>query len=167
MNPYQTGFPRLIAVMIDNVVIGVAQTAFAWLLLQDAGFSLNLASALVYALMPLSYSVFMHGRFGQTLGKFICGVKVLTVSGARISYEHAIRRDILPFLLLPVGLWTITYFAIYREYPQSTIYPLAQQIGLFWGLLELVTMLFNEQRRALHDYIAKTVVVRVGRPFSS
>lgn len=88
-----------------------------------------------------------------------------TLSGSPISYEHAIRRDIVPCLLLPVWVWTIGYLAIYREYPSPVMFQWAMHLGLYWGVLELITMLFNEQRRALHDYIAKTVVVRVERPF--
>jgi uncharacterized RDD family membrane protein YckC len=33
-------------------------------------------------------------------------------------------------------------------------------LAMVWGISEFVTMLFNDKRRALHDYIGKTVVVR-------
>jgi uncharacterized RDD family membrane protein YckC len=32
----------------------------------------------------------------------------------------------------------------------------------YWGWSEIVTMLLNRQRRALHDFIGSTRVVRVG-----
>ena len=35
--------------------------------------------------------------------------------------------------------------------------------GLVWSLLEIATMLTNSKRRALHDLIAGTVVVRVSQ----
>ena len=57
-----------------------------------------------------------------------------------------------------------------NENPDSQLY-LALQLGLAsslvslaryaWYLLEVVTMLTNHKRRALHDYIAGSVVVRV------
>jgi len=165
MNRYQTGIPRLVATLIDGIIIQIIETPFSWLIRADLADFINLLCALLVCLLPVAYSVFMHGRFGQTLGKFFCGVKVLALNGSRITYEHAIRRDIVPCLLLPVWVWTIGYAAIYREYPSPAMFRWAQQIGLYWGVLELVTMLLNEQRRALHDYIAKTVVVRVERPF--
>ena len=34
-------------------------------------------------------------------------------------------------------------------------------ISLIWTVLEILTMLTNDKRRALHDYIAGTVVVKV------
>jgi hypothetical protein len=34
-------------------------------------------------------------------------------------------------------------------------------VAVGWFLLEIATMLTNAKRRALHDYIARTVVVRV------
>jgi len=33
--------------------------------------------------------------------------------------------------------------------------------GLGWFLLEVITMLTNSKRRAIHDLIAKTVVMKV------
>jgi hypothetical protein len=33
-------------------------------------------------------------------------------------------------------------------------------VGVFWMAAELVTMLTNNKRRALHDFIARSVVVR-------
>jgi uncharacterized RDD family membrane protein YckC len=33
-------------------------------------------------------------------------------------------------------------------------------LAMVWGISEFVTMLFNDKRRAVHDYIGKTVVVR-------
>ena len=164
MNQYQTGSPRVGAVVIDNFIIQIAQIPFVWLFRADITALFNAVGALVVCLLPVGYSVFMHGRFGQTLGKFFCGVKVLTLNGSRITYEHAIRREIVPCLLLPIWIWTFGYLAIYREYPPSGMFLWAQQICLFWGVLELITMFFNEQRRAIHDFIAKTVVVRVKRP---
>jgi uncharacterized RDD family membrane protein YckC len=34
--------------------------------------------------------------------------------------------------------------------------------GCAWYLLEVITMLTNDKRRAVHDFIAGTVVVRPG-----
>ena len=164
MNQYQTGFPRVGAVVIDNFIIQIAQMPFVWLFSANIAVPVNVVSAFVLCLLPVGYSVFMHGRFGQTLGKFFCGVRVVKLNGSRITYEQAIRREIVPCLLLPVWVWTFGYLAIYREYPSSGMFRWAQQICMYWGVLELITMLFNEQRRAIHDFIAKTVVVRVERP---
>ena len=34
-------------------------------------------------------------------------------------------------------------------------------LATVWALSEFITMLFNEKRRAIHDFIGKTVVVRL------
>jgi uncharacterized RDD family membrane protein YckC len=31
---------------------------------------------------------------------------------------------------------------------------------LIWSITEIITMLFNSRKRALHDIVAKTVVIR-------
>src|SRR5215467_6690335 len=33
-------------------------------------------------------------------------------------------------------------------------------VAIAWGALEFITMLFNSKRRAIHDWIAGTVVIR-------
>ena len=161
MDQYQTVIPRTVAAVIDHYIIRSAQMLFFWLVGADLATPISLVCAFIVSVLPVSYMVYMHGRFGQTLGKYICGVKVLALNGARITYEQAIRRDIVPCLLLPVWVWTTGYLAIYRVYPPSIMFRWALYIGIYWTLLEIITMLFNEQRRAIHDFIARTVVVRV------
>jgi hypothetical protein len=58
-------------------------------------------------------------------------------------------------------MWTMVYAAINKEMPPPAMFQWAVNLGLYWAILELITMLFNEQRRAIHDFIANTVVVRV------
>jgi uncharacterized RDD family membrane protein YckC len=41
--------------------------------------------------------------------------------------------------------------------PVHGLYQVAQQL---WGWSELIVLLLNEKRRALHDFIAGTVVIR-------
>lgn len=79
----------------------------------------------------LVYFTFLHGAFGQTFGKMLLGIRVVGVSGARISYGRALVRslgDIVSAVTLSLG------------------YVLAA---------------LNKRKRALHDFLAGTVVVRV------
>ncbi len=161
MEQYNTGWQRLLAFLIDGFITEVARTGINALLLLHLGLLVNVVVAVAYSLVTVAYFIYMHGRFGQTIGKFIARVRIIDISGRRISYGQAIMRDIVPCLLLPVLLWTSLYTVIHEEYPSPFAYKLAYQFAFLWLVLELITMLFNEQRRAIHDFIARTVVVRV------
>ncbi|MFC1544349.1 RDD family protein [Gemmatimonadota bacterium] len=120
---------------------------------------------LVLSFSYIAYSILLHGHYGQTAGKMLTGVKVLTVSENKIGYRRAFLRD---------SPWVFTtLIASSMEVPRlvagiDVLNEATPTIGSFvlsiastvWFLLELATMLLNEKRRAIHDFIAGTVVVR-------
>ena len=65
-----------------------------------------------------------------------------------ISLKKSVLRDIVPFAII--------FGYVGTESSVSSV----DNVLLFWFLLEVGTMLLNEKRRALHDFIAGTVVVR-------
>jgi uncharacterized RDD family membrane protein YckC len=40
------------------------------------------------------YTIVLEGHFGQTLGKYVMGLKVLKADGTKIGYREAILRNI-------------------------------------------------------------------------
>ena len=114
------------------------------------------------------YSVVFHALLGQTIGKIIAGVKVVTAEDETdISWLHAILRDIAPIVAF-VALWT--HFVAINIIPGNAA--LAQLVSMLlmlvalspiWNAAEIVTMLLNRKRRAIHDFIAGTVVIRYDR----
>jgi uncharacterized RDD family membrane protein YckC len=107
----------------------------------------------------------MHGTRGQTLGKMACNVIVLDVSEQRLNMRQAVLRDILGVILLPIGL-AIDIPRIVKGIDVSiagdltTIDWIINYAAFGWFLIEIVTMLTNSKRRALHDFIAGSVVIR-------
>jgi uncharacterized RDD family membrane protein YckC len=116
------------------------------------------------------YSVWLTAYRGQTVGKKSQEVKVMDVSEQRIpSLKQALLRDIGMIVPSTVGLIYTVYLVVTRQYfrqlSELSHWPLYVLgfANLGWFLLEIVTMLTNSKRRALHDLIAGTVVVRVNR----
>lgn len=161
MDRYHTGLARFIAVWIDGLVISAITGVISFLIGLDLGAVINLPLSVANASAGVAYSVYMHGRFGQTLGKFFVRVRVVGLDERRISYEQAALREIVPLIVLPVSIWVHAYVALNKNLPSPALYSWVYSLALIWVVLELVTMLLNEQRRAFHDFIAKTVVVRV------
>jgi uncharacterized RDD family membrane protein YckC len=113
----------------------------------------------------LVYTIWMHGRFGQTLGKMACRVIVLDVSEQPLSMKQAVLRDILDVVLTPIYLAInipriVHGVDIYSPANITTFDTIMFYSTFGWFFIEVVTMLTNRKRRALHDFIAGSVVVR-------
>jgi len=124
----------------------------------------------------LFYSVYLVQRFGGTPGKLVAGLQICKLDGTKIGYREAFLRylpEALMAITLSVGLicasFAITdseYFSlgpIDRTRQLTTLapawyYPL-NIILQIWACSEFIVMMTNSKRRALHDFIAGTVVV--------
>ena len=109
----------------------------------------------------------MHAMRGQTVGKMATGVKIFDKSEElEITWKQAIMRDIVPVFFFSVSLIYVIVSGVSIEQAftndMSNLFVNAYLYSTFmWSFAEFVTMLFNKKRRAIHDYIAGTVVVRV------
>lgn len=162
---YKTGLRRLGAAIIDTLV-------FLPLILLDEFIRTNYNSPifiliwqLCLTLLSYCYSVIMHYKYGQTLGKMVARVKVVNSSELHnLTFKQSFLRDLVPIFIDLIGL---LYFAmllkkvitpteeVLNNYDNFTLI-----VALVWILLELITMLANKKRRAIHDFIAGSVVIR-------
>ncbi len=85
---------------------------------------------LMNIVVPALYVTFFLGRYGATLGKMACGLKVVRPDGGPISYPRALGR----------------YFAEILS-------------GMILGIGYLMAA-FDSEKRSLHDRICSTRVVR-------
>ena len=166
MEKYQTFFPRLVALLIDSFImlpIGILDDWF-----RQAEFP----SPFFYTWIPLSllvspvYIIIMHSIYGQTLGKMAMNVKVLDVSEEPIKVAQAILRE-MPQLIFNLGMiyLGVAFFPQTLE-SENVKNHISVFLALFsvWGLADILVFFSNEKRRALHDFIARTVVVRINQP---
>lgn len=140
---------RAAAVMVDSLVLQAVFLPFQLFIVYPtllAGgirrppasarmMAVNAGYYLVTFFVYGGYSVWMHGRWGRTLGKVATGVKVVKVSGEPIGYGRAFGRwlgTLLDFLTLSIGY-------------------------LLAGI--------RSDKRALHDLVAGTRVIKIERPW--
>ncbi len=167
---YQTFWRRFGAVGVDFIVL-LPLFLIDLLMVRDSGSFPPLFLLIWYAayrILDGGYSVFMHARYGQTIGKMATGVKVLDVSEKPLAVSQAFRRDIIPILLTAAHSWyeipmILSGVNINDSNAAGTgpFYEFLPYAWLPWVLSEIVTMFLNQKRRAIHDYIAGSVVVRV------
>ena len=162
---YQTFWPRFWAPTIDSVVLWplVTLVPMIWLGVSPRTYPF-IAMMIFTTFVQFAYSIYFHGRYGATIGKMRCGVKVVDVrTEMPITLRQAFLRDSVPLvLLMGLAIYTgaITSGMAHGSGPPLRMVVLLPMIALAWFGLEVLTMLTNEKRRALHDFIAGTVVIR-------
>jgi uncharacterized RDD family membrane protein YckC len=127
------------------------------------------------AIASAAYFIYFHAKFGQTVGKRVMKIRVVLTSGERIGWREAwLRNSVdLSFSILGVvgslvALATISdvdYYGVgWMKQAQNLVAHEPSWLSWtwmpcqFWIWSEVVVMLFNRRRRALHDFIAGTVV---------
>lgn len=159
----------LIYIPIYILLLFAYRTSLTWLI------PAIILNTVFYAL----YTVFFHYKYGATLGKLAVGIRVTQPDGSKISFQHALLRSSIDLSLavlytiwelIALASMDLAYFnSLPKEYMVRWGYiysylPWGFQIfeyaNYIWIFSELIVLLFNKRRRALHDFIAGTVVIR-------
>src|SRR5215467_2262693 len=171
---------RLGAIVVDVLISGVPVASIVWW-----GGSRFKYFPLYFlgpsAIWGLFYNVYLVRRFGGTPGKLAMGTEIRNVDGSAVGYGAALVRFLPEFvlwLLASIALW-MPLFEItdpgFQSLPFLERSRMLQSLAPPWhGIVdiceqvwiwsELVIMLTNRKRRALHDFLAGTVVVIRERP---
>jgi uncharacterized RDD family membrane protein YckC len=165
---YRTGLKRVAAAIVDCIVFLPLLLLEQWIYKSTTNTSILFLWAIVIYFLPLLYSIILHYRTGQTIGKWVAGVKVLDITETRLlTLKQSIFRD--GFYLL-VAIIAVSYYGIlfqasdnkedlltdFRNFSDNPVF--------FWTVLQLITMFTNTRRRGIHDYMAKSIVViTIGR----
>jgi uncharacterized RDD family membrane protein YckC len=138
--PYGGRWRRLIAAIIDGLIV----YAVTWLAaapfigfgtMYEGSLARQTAANLVAGVLAFLYYALQHGRWGQTVGKRMLALRVVRADDfGRISYGQAAWRLVFAYVL---SLLTCG-------------------IG---GVVDVAWILWDERRQALHDKVARTVVV--------
>jgi uncharacterized RDD family membrane protein YckC len=131
------------------------------------------------AVLFLAYTIYCHGRFGQTIGKRVMNIRVVRTNGQRIGWWEAWLRSSFDVLFATLGILAsfvaltavsdADYYGVGFLQRTQNLHALqpwwlgwTEIASEVWVWSEVVVMLFNRQRRALHDFIAGTVVTAEG-----
>jgi uncharacterized RDD family membrane protein YckC len=132
---------RLIAAIVDGLIV----YAVTWLLtapilgfgtMYEGSLARQTFANIVAGVVAFLYSVLQHGRWGQTVGKRVMSLRVVRAEDAgAIGYGQAAWRLLFAYLISLVTCG----------------------VG---GLVDVAWILWDPRRQALHDKVARTVVVR-------
>jgi uncharacterized RDD family membrane protein YckC len=166
LDRYRTSWARFWAGAVDTVVFVPLSFIDDALLSPERSPWILIAWATVSYSSYWLYSVLLHARYGQTVGKRLLRVKVLDLEELHPpSLRQAFLRDIGIVVLNTMSLFYLAYLVLTASYEAGAEFSsvpgeILTWAAVAWFVLELVTMLSNEKRRAFHDFIARTVVVR-------
>lgn len=160
MNKFQTLGKRFWASILDSLILMPVNWAVSFALMVFGGTqkTFMISTALV-GLISVIYYVFMHSRYGQTLGKMALKVKVLDDSDGAINLGQAILRSL--HQIIPVMFAFVSITADQSNDDSAALWTsmIYITIGVF-GIADAIVWLVNDKHRALHDFIAGTIVVR-------
>ena len=108
------------------------------------GTPMFIVAGLINALMYASYEAFLTSTYGGTLGKMALGLRVILPDGGMLNLQQALIRHLIYNGGSIIG----------------ALLPLAGVLNLLWILADNVSAAFDPQKRALHDRIANTFVVK-------
>lgn len=173
---------RALSMAIDAILV-----LFPFVYIQKAvlhwGFWPYYLFTISFAVILVVLNIFFLCNFGGTPGKLILGIRIVKDSLERLTLREAMLRNIVDIALTILGIigLGIAYSSIdfiqYQEMESkaravyiSGRYPLWLLIQLavnqYWVWSEIVVMSFNARRKAIHDYIAGTVVIYKSIPFA-
>ncbi len=143
---------RAIAQIVDGVIIFIGAVIVLAILAAlgltvdtDGGAAAFIVTALfavlAFAIVALLYApVLMSRTNGQTLGRMVVNIRVIRTDGGPVTFWFAVLREVIVKSLLVGALSSATF-------------------GLAW-LLDVLWPLWDEENRALHDFVVSTRVVK-------
>lgn len=171
---YASFWQRLLGLIVDFAIVHLPLLVVQ-LYIEARSRLLAIALYFPLHLLPYAYEVYFHAKRGQTIGKTIARAKVVTHDGFPIGWRiAAVRSSVWIALVLAfshariVGLWRmpdigytdLTWVERSRALARlSPTPPLLAMMSEWWYWGEVIVMLLNRERRALHDFIAGTIVV--------
>ena len=166
MEKYQTIGHRFVALIIDALVmipLGIAASLFTTFAPNS---KFDFLSSNLVSLAIVFYYILMHARYGQTLGKMAMKVKVLDISEQPITFTQSVIRSLPQMfpvfitasiassdLISPSGNNTTGNFLSVA----TTVFYVSYFV---WEIGDIISALISEKKRALHDFIAGTVVIK-------
>lgn len=163
---YAALWRRLIAAKIDLVLLFVVAALIT--LPVGGGEFHHIYLFVITAVVEFLFYVYLVKRYGATPGKQLMRIRIVKVNDEAVSYREAFLRY-LPELMFKIcgALYILMHvldivgsssdldgggFAAISYKPLEIAY-------VIWFLVDCVTILINQKKRAIHDFIAGTVVV--------
>ena len=172
---YAGFWPRLGSLLLDALILIPVSMALGYIGGLDK--SLYTITIFIQIIIALLFHVWMVWKYGGSPGKLAVGIKIIRIDGQDVGRHEAQLRYLVDFAL--VILSTITSYSALMalsnedfvnmslleqgQYVSSynpTLFSIQVWVTNIWVWGELIVLLTNKRKRAIHDFIAGTVVIK-------
>lgn len=174
-NLYAGFWIRLGSLLLDTIFM--LPIIFLILYINGLGKNVYFYSIIPNLAFALWYNIYLPKKYGGTPGKLVAGVKIIRLDGEAIGWKEAtLRYSVMLILAILSSIWMINCLLQADEatftslgWLQRTQYLMTLSPGFFkfynwasniWIYSEFIVLLTNKRKRAIHDFIAGTVIVR-------
>lgn len=166
---------RLGSILLDLLII-LPFTGII-IFLNNLGLHYHYVTLIPSLIFGIWYNIYLVKKYGATPGKLIVGIKIIRINGEKVEWKESILRHIVMF-----GISLISVFIVFRStgiadesYYQDlswiqknqylmalspVLYSIYIWVSNIWIYGELLVLLTNKRKRAVHDFIAGTVIIK-------
>ncbi|MGQ7945354.1 RDD family protein [Flavobacterium sp. WC2509] len=166
---------RFASLLIDAVIM--LPIIFLILYLNGLGKNIYFYTVIPNFVFGLWYYIYLTKKNGGTPGKIIAGMKIIKLNGESIDWKEAILRH---SILLVLTLFSVIMMTLCLLSADETVFNnlgwmkrsqylmslspmfflIYTWVSNIWIYSEFIVLLTNKRKRAIHDYIAGTVIVK-------
>jgi uncharacterized RDD family membrane protein YckC len=169
--PIHTGFvgfwKRVLAYIIQVSILCIPVVyAYRYLIVLSSKTG-SLMPFVIYWIFYYAFSVFLMVRYGGTVGKLVLGLRIVDNTGQYLSISRSIIR-LFPYILYST-VYTLSLNEVITSQVNSNGGNLSHNKGVYdafdaiVGLIffiDVIVILFNRKKRAIHDFLAGSYVVK-------
>ena len=171
---YSGFWPRLGAMLLDLLIV-IPVLVFT-VLLDSFDKHLYLLTLFTSLLFNFWYQVYLPYKYGGTPGKLIVGIRIVKLDSSAIGWREAILRESVYLIIMVINIFVMSVAVfladneVYKnldwleqaEYLDSLVVgsSITYYLNQIWTWSEMVVLLTNKRKRAIHDFIAGTVIVK-------
>jgi len=172
---YASTLKRAGAILVETILFLFIFYTGQTILLRNSYLLFASFTVLLFPAVSL-LNLYLLTQYGADIGKLIVGIRVKKTDGKDIGFKEALLR-----MSVSIGfliLITLSYITIYSRIPSDEYMGLGfgernkmflqftfpffiviNALQQYWMWSELAVMTTNRKRRAIHDFIAGTIVV--------
>lgn len=172
---YAGFWARLGSLLLDGIIM--MPVIFLTLYLNGLGKNIYFITFIPNFIFGLWYGIYLPKKYGGTPGKLIVGIKIIRIDGQAIDWKESFLRYSINFALILFSVIMMTVCLLQADdsvytslswlkqtqYLMSlspTFFKVHTWISNIWIYGELAVLLTNKRKRAIHDFIAETVIVK-------
>jgi uncharacterized RDD family membrane protein YckC len=172
-NIYSGFWSRLGANLLDGLIL--IPTSFLLLFINSFNKNIYFITVIPNLLFIFWYNIFLPKRYGGTPGKLIVGIKIIKIDSSPIGWKKSFLRysvnmvfSIISIIFTMIAIlladdeiynnlnWVQKSVYLYSIFHHNIIRTLIN----IWFWSEFIVLLFNKRKRAIHDFIAGTVIIK-------